>query len=81
MACGLGIPVAIVGGYEMTTKQREYARKVIKKHYGLNRQPTDIEIDAEIENLKRKTKLGRCCDIAIQLKSRLSIGQHPVNTD
>ncbi|MEK0336596.1 MAG: hypothetical protein QQN41_04080 [Nitrosopumilus sp.] len=63
----------------LTTKQREYARKIIKSHYRLKRQPTNKEIDLEIENLRRKTKLGACCDIAAQLRSRLSIGQHPIH--
>lgn len=63
----------------LSQKQREHARKVIKKHYQLKRQPTDQEIDAEIENLRRKTKIGSCCDIACQLRSALSIGQHPIS--
>jgi len=62
----------------LTSKQREYARKIIKKHYRLKRQPTDKEIDLEIKNLRRKTKLGICCDIASRLRSKLSIGQHPI---
>ena len=60
----------------MTPKQYEYTRKVIKKHYRLNRFPTNTEIDAEIINLERKQKQGSMCDIALQLYSRLSIGQH-----
>jgi hypothetical protein len=63
----------------LTTKQREHARKTIKSHYRLKRQPTDFEIDAEIANLRRKTKRGICCDIAARLRSRLSIGDHPIS--
>ncbi|MCK5614905.1 hypothetical protein KAR91_74270 [Candidatus Pacearchaeota archaeon] len=62
----------------MTTKQREYARKVIKKHYRLNRQPTDTEIDAEIINLQRKAKFGGLVDSQERLAAQLSTGQHPI---
>lgn len=65
----------------MNNKQREYARKVIKAHYQLKRQPTNAEIDAEIKNLQRKTHFGALCDIAMLLKSKLSVGRYPINTD
>ena len=62
----------------LTNKQFKYAKSVIRRHYGLKRLPTDDEVIAEIENLKRKIKLERCCDIAMSLRSRLAIGQNPI---
>lgn len=63
----------------LSKQQRKYAKKIIKRYYRLKRQPTDNEIDLEIENLSRKTKLGICCDIASRLRATLSIGQHPIH--
>ena len=64
----------------MTDKQLIQAKKKIKWHYGLKRLPTEDEVNAEIEAIKRK---GLDClpDSQLHLACSLSTGQHPIKFD
>ena len=39
---------------ELTAKQIKIAKRVIRKHYGLNRPVTDQEVQDEVNSLQRK---------------------------
>jgi intergrase/recombinase len=59
----------------MTEKQLNTARKIIKKHYGLDRTITNQEVMAEINNLARKyeDKLFMVPGLLIKLEIGLKI--------
>jgi len=66
----------------MDTKQFEYAKQVLQKHYKKvlqGRKITNEEIYAEIANLKRKKDAGTICDLALNLYSKLTTGIHAVS--
>jgi len=37
-----------------TTQRFETARSIVREHYGLTRQPTDVEVNAEVTSIRRK---------------------------
>lgn len=61
----------------MTRDQLRQARRVIRNHYDLKREPTTKEVEGEIAMLKRRG-LGNLDDRQHRLASALQIGQHPI---
>lgn len=54
--------------------RQEYTRvsRAIRRHYGLNRKVTDVEVDAEVESIMRKGT-AFCCDLQSILAARIEV--------
>ena len=60
----------------MTPQQMEVAARKIRRHYKLSRKVTDVEVLAEVANLKRKA--GDYDDLDGPLAASLETGDCPI---
>jgi len=58
---------------ELTAKQIEIAKRVIRKHYGLNRPVTVQEVEDEVSSLQRKRSSLGLLDGPLRLCSSLEV--------